>query len=266
VTRKDSRDELRDLLFEAARLDRASDVARARALAKALGATSAAPVESVEGRVVGDEPAERARVVQLGRRAARGVPIGLALVAAVIALIVLRREARSGLQLSPASERVSANASGNPREPAPSLSATAWPSPSDVAKTVPSVPSRAPRQNAGKERDAGARGRLAPPSLDDEVTTLENARAALASGDTKKALELLASYQNVLHGTRLTAEATLLKIEALANSGRKTEAAEMARRFIDANRGNPLVDRARRFAEAPPAPSHSEIPKPGDVP
>lgn len=254
------------MLFEAARLDRASDGTRTRALAKALGATAAAPVESVEGSIVGDEPTDRARVVQLGRRAARSVPIGLALVAAVIALVVLRRGPRSVLQLSPASERVSANASGTRPEPTPSLTATASPSSSDVSTTAPNVPSHAPRQNAAKERDAGVRGRTAPPSLDEEVTTLESARAALASGDTKKALELLAGYQNVLHGTRLAAEATLLKIEALADSGRKSEAANLARRFIDANRGNPLVDRARRFAEAPRAPSPSEIPKQGDVP
>jgi hypothetical protein len=266
VTPEDPNDELRDTLFEAARLDRASDATRSRALAKALAATTAAPVESVEGRVVRDEPPDRRPVVQLGRRAARGLPIALGLAAAVMALVVLRRESRSVLELSPASERVSANTTRTkPPEPAPSMSSTASPSSSDVAKRSSSVPARS-FQNAGRERDAGARGRITPPSLDDEVTTLEHARAALASGDTKKALEQLATYQNVLHGTRLTAEATLLKIEALASSGRRTEAADLARRFIDANRGNPLVDRARKFAGAPSDSSHSETQEPGDVP
>ena len=43
-------------------------------------------------------------------------------------------------------------------------------------------------------------------------------------------------------------EAAILRIEALATSGRRAEAERLAREFLKNNPGSPLVDRARSFA------------------
>ena len=88
----------------------------------------------------------------------------------------------------------------------------------------------------------------APASLSEELALLESARSALASGSSERALELLDRYERTLRGTRLRAEASILRVEALAASGRKAEAASLAGEFLKKNPGSPLVDRARAFA------------------
>jgi hypothetical protein len=87
-------------------------------------------------------------------------------------------------------------------------------------------------------------------SLSDEVETLDRASAALSEGDPNRSMRILEEYDHVLHGTRLVAEATLLRIEALARLGRTSAASELARRFIDASPGNALAERARAFVIA----------------
>jgi hypothetical protein len=86
-----------------------------------------------------------------------------------------------------------------------------------------------------------------PATLSEEVVALDRARSALNSGDPAGALRALDEYDQVLHGTRLAEEATLLRIEALSRSGRADVAANLARQFIQKNPGSPLAERARRF-------------------
>jgi hypothetical protein len=86
-----------------------------------------------------------------------------------------------------------------------------------------------------------------PASLPDEIAALDRARTALSSGDASGALRVLDDYERVLHGTRLTAEATMLRIDALARSGRGAEASDLAARFVAANPSSALADRARAF-------------------
>jgi hypothetical protein len=107
----------------------------------------------------------------------------------------------------------------------------------------PADPSRKPSHPRGaKTPDAPP-----PASLPDEISALDRARTALGAADPALALQVLDDYEHVLHGTRLTAEATLLRIDALARQGKKAAASELARRFIDANPGHALADRARAF-------------------
>ena len=87
-------------------------------------------------------------------------------------------------------------------------------------------------------------------TLPDEIETLDRARTALSQGDPDRSIRILEEYDHVLHGTRLAAEATLLRIEALARLGQTAASSRLARRFIDANPGNALTERARAFVRA----------------
>jgi hypothetical protein len=90
--------------------------------------------------------------------------------------------------------------------------------------------------------------RSMPPTLAEEVTSLQHARAALASGDAARCLRELDAYDRVLKGQKLKSEATLLRVQALARAGKNEDAAALARRFAEQNPNDPLVDRARKLA------------------
>jgi outer membrane protein assembly factor BamD (BamD/ComL family) len=84
-------------------------------------------------------------------------------------------------------------------------------------------------------------------TLAEQLAQLKAARARLRAGDAAGALRLLDEYQTDPHGTALAAEASLLRIEALAASGKRAEAASEARRFGTDFPTSPLIDRARSF-------------------
>jgi hypothetical protein len=90
----------------------------------------------------------------------------------------------------------------------------------------------------------------APPSLSEEIAVLDRARGALGA-DPARTLSVLDEYEHALHGTRLVAEAALLRIEALARSGQGAAASDLARRFVEANPGSALSERAKPFVTAP---------------
>lgn len=87
-----------------------------------------------------------------------------------------------------------------------------------------------------------------PPSLDQELACMQRARAALGRGDAAAALAELDRFGRGPGWRQLAVEARLLRIEALARAGRAEEARNLARRFVEQNPNNPLVDRARSFA------------------
>ena len=83
-----------------------------------------------------------------------------------------------------------------------------------------------------------------------ELDLLKRARTALRSGDGGQALELLGQRAREHTGNGLDAEATLLRIEALAALGRQGEASELATRFVRENPNSALGDRAKSFIRA----------------
>jgi hypothetical protein len=131
------------------------------------------------------------------------------------------------------------------------------PPPSPAAVVPPSsvVTASAPRARV-------LPGARPPASLAEELALLENARAALAAGSSADALALLDRYDDALHGTKLRAEATILRIQVLAASGRSSEASRMAETFLKDNPGSPLVDRARSFVAQPGVDPQAERPAP----
>jgi hypothetical protein len=96
---------------------------------------------------------------------------------------------------------------------------------------------------------APAPARSAAVSLSDELGALKLASSALASGDTRAALTALDHYDRVLKGTKMRAEATLLRIEALSKAGQTAAASTLAEHFVTQNPESPLVDRARSFIQ-----------------
>jgi hypothetical protein len=101
--------------------------------------------------------------------------------------------------------------------------------------------------------------------LERELELLDDARNALASGNAVQALALLDRHR-ALRGNSLNAEATLLRIQALASAGRGEEAAALARSFIASNPNSLLADRARRFIHATPEAEASSAPSAGEAP
>jgi hypothetical protein len=92
-----------------------------------------------------------------------------------------------------------------------------------------------------------------PLTLLDELGLLKRARTALRAGDAAKALALLDRHAREGSGNGLGAEAALLRIEALAALGQRTEASELAARFVRENPNSALGDRARSFITPTPA-------------
>jgi hypothetical protein len=128
--------------------------------------------------------------------------------------------------------------------------ATAAPLPSGQSALEP-VPERTrPRRASRSDARPIASVEPAPPpaSLSEEVAALDRVRTALARGDATAALRAIDEYEHVLRGTRLSEEATLLRMEALTRTGQAVAAAQLARRFIEANPGSPLAERARAIA------------------
>ena len=69
-------------------------------------------------------------------------------------------------------------------------------------------------------------------SLEGEVTALDRARSALAAGDSARALQLIAQYEQVFPKGALRPEATYLRIQALSKTGQREAARELAARFL----------------------------------
>jgi hypothetical protein len=84
------------------------------------------------------------------------------------------------------------------------------------------------------------------PTLAEETAALDQVRAAIQGGDGTRALALLDGYDRRGEGeNRMSAEATVLRIEALVSRGSTAKARQLATTFIEKNADNPLTDRAR---------------------
>lgn len=121
----------------------------------------------------------------------------------------------------------------------PPVAATATNSAPRVA-VAPSLPAARPAPKAPAA------------SLEQELEMLDRARQALLGGDTKTALARLTQYDQTATRRHLGAEATLLRIQVLAASGRVAEASVLASEFVAQHPNSPLVDRAKSFVHTSP--------------
>jgi hypothetical protein len=124
--------------------------------------------------------------------------------------------------------------------------------PAPPAEAIPleSLPrvSPAPLQNtppaAGRRGDAPSTSDLAM-----EVESLDRVRAALASANAGAALRELDAFSVRFPAAALAPEATVLRVQALLESGNRAAAERLARRFIAASPGSPHAARIRLLIE-----------------
>jgi hypothetical protein len=109
--------------------------------------------------------------------------------------------------------------------------------PAVVASATP-VPERSPSTGRGSAQPP-------PASLREEVALIDVARQALSRGDASGALVALDRYAATHPRGMLSEEATLLRIESLAQSGNRPAAAQLARRFLATH---PSSAHARRLS------------------
>src|SRR5690606_13695985 len=85
-------------------------------------------------------------------------------------------------------------------------------------------------------------------SVKAELGVLEQARAHLTGGNPSAALQVLARYGERHPRGNMRLEAEVLKVEALAASGRTQEAARLADRLLVRYPKSVVASRLRRFA------------------
>lgn len=216
---RDPIDELAARLFDAARHELPPEGAERRALAAAE-----------QMRVNGD-------ALHASRRIRAWCSVGVIALAGAAAATVLTLEHKQAVERifpEPALSRKAGPIAAPLSAPTPSADA------SNETVRIPVRPSNV--TPAPSLRPAAA-------SLSDELAALKLASTALAAGDSSAALRALDRYDHELKGSKLRAEATLLRIEALARSGDVQAASALAQRFVNENPNSPLVDRARSYVE-----------------
>jgi hypothetical protein len=216
-------------LFGAARSEAPDANARRRTLATVLEASAHAAVGD------DDKPLSKRGATEQRRAAWPWLASGAAI--AVAAGWALMAGSRSELDrsIAPAPERVLDLPPSRSAEPPAS---SPEPAPRAPDRGVPLRASSAPARSSAEKP--------APLTLSDEVALLDRARDALKQRDFGGALAVLDGHAR-RPDARLRDEALLLRMEALAGAGRSAEASELAARFIAANPGSTLADRARSY-------------------
>ena len=139
--------------------------------------------------------------------------------------------------------------------PRPALS----PTPS-AAISVPALAEEAPETRVEPVTPGPASkrspvvGRERGGALSDELGALEAARSALSAGSAKRALGLLDDYQQRFKNPHLLAEATVLRIEALVQSGDRARARKLGNQLLAQHPNGPYERRVRSLiAQSTPA-------------
>ncbi|WP_437574092.1 hypothetical protein [Sorangium sp. So ce887] len=133
--------------------------------------------------------------------------------------------------------------------------ARATPRPTPAAAQAAPVEARPEELPAPARADdsGGAAPRVAPkPSasstaLQAELSALDAARTTLASGNAQGALALLDAYSREHPRGRMGLEAEVLRIDALAKSGRPDTASQRAETFLRRHPNSVLASRVRRY-------------------
>lgn len=133
---------------------------------------------------------------------------------------------------------------------APVQSAVVEPAP-EAAAEPPVVEAPAAEAPPPAARKPSAQRVVAPrptnPALAEELSALDSARSALASGDSRGALAHLDGYAKAHPRGRLQVEAEVLRIDALAKAGQRQAAAKRAEGFLRRHPNSVLAARVRSY-------------------
>ena len=144
-----------------------------------------------------------------------------------------------------AAEPAAAPAIPPPSDPAAKAAAASVPRSGEAAEepapAVKSAPAPAGSSAAPAPSDAAS-------ELAEEVAAIRAAREALGRGQAQKCLEAVNAYFARFPKGHLSAEARLLRIEAMAASGQRDQAAAQARALLAANPHSPYAPRLRAIA------------------
>jgi hypothetical protein len=219
----ESLDEVEARLFASARGERASSAVREQTLARML--------------------AKRKK-----SRAGGRVVVLAALAAALGGALVVLSFARSPVP-SIGAERFPPGSARPTREAAEDKPVAPLVPPPDI----PKLPESNRGDAVGRDKAPASKPSASPPApltLEEETSALQAVQAELRSGKPSAALALLDGYVRAARHRHLAAEAELLRIQALAASGRGADASALAKRFVEAYPTSPLVDRARQYSSA----------------
>jgi hypothetical protein len=227
-------DELEGSLLRLARNEGPSSDGRRKILA-AVAAASAASLATQTAQAA-STAGKGMTIAKWGALAA----VAIAIPAAIIGLGAGDEAARP--QVVPSALKAPATeVQANPL-PAP---APAPEAPAPVAlEDLPVLPS------AAAASSVPASAKSAQGSLADEVAQLQKAKLALKSGSPAQALSELGTYAQRFPRPMLGAEAAVLRIEALSQSGDTSRAKSMAEAFLAKNPNSPYAARLRSLTGA----------------
>jgi hypothetical protein len=161
----------------------------------------------------------------------------VAIGASVVAFLALQHP-KAPTQPAPASNAVSSAPVSPTSQPAAAATTSAELVPVTKVEDLPTLPG-ADSSGSDAPKSVGA------PSLAEEVAAIKSAKGALASGNAAQALRELDAYKLHFPRGRLSQEATVVRIEALINSGSQAAAATLADRFLAAHPDSPYSARVR---------------------
>ena len=184
------------------------DLVRARAVARARTSLRETPATPIAGRPT------------LARGASRlifAAAAGMVFAGGVAVAFQMRHRAPAAGSSAPASPETSSLAGG----PLPAAACAVGPRPGVGPLPAPALRSGNHRATSGNKRD----------SVTDEVQLLGRARACDARGDYACVLAVVAQHEHVHGAGRLTEEREVLRVKALVELGRASEARTAAARF-----------------------------------
>jgi hypothetical protein len=224
-------DELESSLLQLARNEGPSADGRRKMLA-AIAAASATSLAT--------QNAQAASTAGKGMTAAKwGV---VAVVALAVPAIFLLRGGQDATPLKPVP--------GALKAPATEVKATPV-APTEAEVPAPLALEDLPTLPAAPVSGAAPSSKQPQGSLAEEVAQLQKAKLALKGGSPAEALAELATYSQRFPRPMLGAEATVLRIEALSQSGDTARAKKLAEGFLAKNPNSPYAARLRNLTGTP---------------
>ncbi len=226
-------DDLEGSLLQLARNEGPSTDGRRKILA-AIAAASATSLTT--------QQAQATKAAGKGLTVAKWGVLAVAAVA-IPAAIMLRNTDDSPTLRKPAPSALEAPATEVKATPLAAASGAEGPAPLAL-EDLPALPSVAPAAGVAPA------AKQAQGSLADEVAQLQKAKLALKAGSAAQALTELGTYAQRFPRPMLGAEAAVLRIEALSQSGDGARAKAQAESFLAKNPNSPYAARLRSLTGA----------------